>query len=97
MSAGVYHGTKTLPAAGSQPVQLATPAAAGSVLVHNPTGNSTIYVGGASGTATLASTTGIPVVAGQSISLDVDDVGAVYLVGTEADVVRFITTTTYHR
>lgn len=91
MSAGLYHGTVTLVAAGSQPQQMdSTPQTCGSVLVHNPTGNSTIYVGGTSGTATLASTTGIPVLAGQSLSVDIGDTGSVYLVGTEGNVVRFL-------
>ena len=81
-------GTKTLPAAGSQPVALAASARAGSVLIYNPTGNSTVYVGDAA----VTSSNGIPVAAGQSLSLDIGDLGAVYLVGTENDVVRFLAT-----
>lgn len=91
MSAGLYHGTFTLPAAGSQPVQMdSTPQSCKSVLLHNPTGNSTVYFGGVSGTATLASTTGIPLAAGATVSIPTGDTGSIYLVGTEADVVRFI-------
>lgn len=90
MSAGLYHGTFTIPAAGSQPAQLdSTPQGAGSVLLYNPTGNSTVYIGGSDGTAALSSTTGIPIAAGQSLSIDLADTGSIYVVGTENNVIRF--------
>lgn len=90
MSAGLYHGTFAIPAAGSQPAQMdSTPQTCKSVLLYNP-GSNTFYVGGTSGTATLASTTGIPVAAGTYLSVPTGDTGAIYIVGTEADVVRWL-------
>lgn len=87
MSVGLNNGATTIPAGGSQPVQLATPALVGSVLICNLTGNSTVYVGG----STVTSSTGVPILAGGYISLDVVDVGSVYLAGTQNDVVRWVT------
>lgn len=88
MSADLFtSGTKTLPAAGSQPVALASSVKAGTVLIYNNTGNSTVYVGDSAHT----SSTGIPVAAGQSINVErVGDLGAIYISGTENDVVRYL-------
>lgn len=90
MSSGVNNGATTIPAAIEQPVQLATPATSGSVAIHNETGNDAIYVGG----STVDSSTGFPVAAAASISFDIGDVGALYVAGTEGDVVRWVSTTT---
>lgn len=90
MSAGLYHGTFTIPAAGSQPAQMdSTPQTCKSVLLYNP-GSNVFYVGGTTGTATLASTTGIPVAAGAYLTIPTGDTGSIYIIGTQNDVVRFL-------
>lgn len=77
-----------LPAAGSQPVAVGVPGNR-SVAIHNPSGNSTIYWDTESD---MTSSTGIPIVAGQTAFVDLTGGEKVYVVGTENDVVRYVST-----
>ena len=89
MSIGITNGATTIPAAGSQPVQLATPTTAMGILIYASSGNGgAVYVGGPG----VTSSNGVPIAAGAYMGLDVGDVGAVYLAGTENDTVRWIST-----
>jgi hypothetical protein len=87
MSEGVSNGATTIPASGSQPVQLATPATATSVLLYALTTNvGAVYIGG----STVTSSTGVPIAAGVYVNVDVGDTGSLYLAGTQNDVVRWV-------
>ncbi len=89
MSQGVTNGATVIPASGSQPVQLATPATSTAVLVYTMSTNTgPVYLGG----STVTSSTGVPIAAGVYLNVDVADIGAIYFAGTENDVVRWAIT-----
>jgi hypothetical protein len=89
MSEGISNGATTIPAVGSQPVQLSTPASATSVLIYALTTNTgAVYIGG----STVTTSTGVPILAGTHLNVDVGDAGAIYLAGTENDSVRWVMT-----
>lgn len=88
MSTGISNGATTIPGAGSQPVQLATPLTADSVLIYAMSTNvGAVYVGG----STVTTSTGVPIVAGAWLSVDLGDIGSIYLAGTQNDTVRWVT------
>ncbi len=87
MSIGITNGSTTIPAGGSQPVQLATPSTAQSVLVYALTTNAgAVYFGG----STVTSSDGVPLLAGSYLTIDIGDVGSIYMAGTQNDVVRWM-------
>lgn len=89
MSVGVTNGATTIPAVGSQPVQLATPATAMGILIYANSANSgAVYIGGSS----VTTSTGVPIAAGAYLGVDTGDLGSVYLCGTENDTVRWMST-----
>ena len=89
MSIGVTNGATTIPAAGSQPVQLATANTAMGVLIYASSANSgAVYIGGPN----VTSATGVPIDAGSYLGVDTGDLGSVYLAGTENDTVRWLST-----
>lgn len=76
------NGATTIPASGSQPVRLATPATAESVLIYALSANAgPIYLGGSS----VTSSTAPPIPAGGYASIEAGDIGSIYVAGTEAD------------
>jgi hypothetical protein len=88
MSQGISNGATTIPAAGSQPVQLGTPLTAISVLIYAlSTNTGAVYIGG----STVTSATGVPIGAGVYVNVPLGDIGSLYLAGTENDSVRWVT------
>ena len=89
MSAGLTHGSVTIPAAGAQPKQLTTPATAQGIILYAPSTNSDpVYPG----SSTVTSSNTIPLAAGSYLGIDVGDAGSIYLAGTENDTVRWLST-----
>ena len=85
----VTNGATTIPASGSQPVQLAAPATGTAILIYTSASNGgAVYIGG----PTVTSSTGVPLAAGSYLNVDVADPGALYLAGTENDTVRWVAT-----
>lgn len=85
MSTGVSNGSTTIPAGGSQPVQVAAPVGAKSLLVYN-NGSNTVYFGG----STVTSSTGVPLAAGGYLAIDTPDTGTLYAAGTQNDTIRWL-------
>ena len=85
----ISQGSVTLPAAGSQPSRLTNGSivASRSVVIVAPSGNAgTVYIG-PSGVTT---STGLPLAAGDNISLDGGGLEDIYVRGTEADTLRWM-------
>jgi hypothetical protein len=78
-------GRITMPAGGAA-VRFGS-AISGSVVVRNPSGNSTVYVGNAD----VDSTDGFPLKAGEDIVLDLQSINAAYFAGTEGNVINWLT------
>lgn len=84
------YGAKTLPASGSQPVQVSASQSSRSVAIASPiTNTATVYVGGDS---SLTSANGYPLEPGEKMAFDTTDVSGLWLSGAQNDVVRWIAT-----
>lgn len=72
--------------------QLTTSAALRSIAIFAPTTNTgTTYIGG---DASVTSTNGFPLAAGDTITLDTTDTAGIWLIGTSGDKVRYLSTST---
>lgn len=85
-STAITNGHTTL--TGSAQKLLAAGVTGEHVLVRNPTGNATFYLG----TSTVTSGNGFPVYAGESLSIDLVSLGALYVIGTAVQELAWLVT-----